>query len=220
VIVMPSNNCKAEVHYWQGKYGGLGHLYAPGGERGPYRHLPYALDNGAFGAFSRGDDFDAEAFTDLLEWAAAQAIEPLWVVVPDVVGDAKATLEKWQREAAGVRDRFGFRLALAVQDGMRPSDVRELKLEPDVIFVGGSTRWKWESLPGWCATHPRVHVGRCNRPEALYRCAALGVESCDGTGWFRGDPVQTEGLRLFLERQSRGRAVQHYDMTREPLFTA
>jgi len=216
---MPSNNCKAEVHYWQGKYGGLGHLYAPGGERGPFPHLPYALDNGAFGAFSRGESFDQPRFMSLLKWAQAKDQDPMWVVVPDVVGQARQTLRRWADLAADLRDRFGYALALAVQDGMTPDDVRHLDLAPDVIFVGGSTRWKWQTLPSWCTAFPRVHVGRCNGPEPLYRCAALGVESCDGTGWFRGGPERYAGLLRFLQRQSEGTAVSHYDVSREPLFT-
>ena len=30
MLVMPANNGKWQVHYWQGLYGGLGHLYGPG----------------------------------------------------------------------------------------------------------------------------------------------------------------------------------------------
>lgn len=216
MMVMPSNNCKAEVHYWQGLYGGLGHLYAPGGERGPYAHLPYALDNGAFGAFTRQESFDTVAFLKLLEWSSVREIEPLWVVVPDEVGEPRATLEKWSEWAPRIRDNFGYQLALAVQDGMVPKDIERLTVAPDVLFVGGSIKWKWKTMPLWCETHPRVHIGRVNSPERLYRCWDLGVESVDGTGWFRGDQAQLEGLRRFLELQSDG-ALEAACFAREPM---
>lgn len=45
----------------------------------------------------------------------------------------------------------------------------------------------------------RVHVGRVNSPAALEWLQELGVGSCDGTGWMRGDPVQLQGLVRFLE---------------------
>ena len=204
MMVMPSNNCKAEVHYWQGAYGGLGHLYAPGGQRGPYPHLPYALDNGAYGAFKNDRPFDWEAFDALITWAEAKDTQPLWIVVPDVVGSADETLAMWCERAAPLRQRTGWNLALACQDGMTPESVASLEVAPDVLFIGGSTPWKWESLAGWCAFHPRVHVGRVNSPMRLAQCLDLGVESVDGTGWFRGDPKQTGGLHDFLKRQAAG----------------
>lgn len=204
MIVMPANNCKAEVHYWQGKYGGLGHLYAPGGERGPYGHMPYALDNGAFGAFMREEEFDAVAFCGLLEWAKGQEQKPLWVVVPDEVGEPEITLARWSEWAPNIHAEYGYKLALAVQDGMTRHDLDDLDPSPDVVFVGGTTKWKWSMVPHWCAAHPHIHVGRVNSPTRLYRCWELGVKSVDGTGWFRGDASQTGGLREFLERQSAG----------------
>jgi len=46
---------------------------------------------------------------------------------------------------------------------------------------------------GW-----RVHVGRVNQPARLEFLEDLGVESCDGTGWLRGDQMQLSGLVGFL----------------------
>ena len=41
-----------------------------------------------------------------------------------------------------------------------------------------------------------MHVGRVNTERRLWQCARLGAESCDGTGFFRGDPVQLWFLDL------------------------
>jgi hypothetical protein len=207
VIVMPTNNCKAEVHYWAGKYGGLGHLYGPeaGARRGPYAHLPYALDNGAFAAWTEQRVWDAAQWCRLLEWGAAAEIAPLWTLIPDVVTDAPATLASWKTYAQTVRDTYGWPIALAVQDGMKPEDVLALAVQPDVVFVGGSTQWKWASASWWTKSFPRVHIGRVNSVRRLYLCAEIGAESVDGTGWFRGDATQTDGLRQFLEDQQAGK---------------
>ena len=207
---MPSNNGRWNVHYWQGKYGGLGHLYSPGGARGPFEHLPYALDNGAYGAMKNERPFDEGAFEDHVEWALGKELAPLWLAVPDVVGDKDATVTEWRRRAPALRERCGWDLALCVQDGMTPDILDEL--QPDVVFIGGSTDWKWGSLASWCAAHPRIHVGRCNSPRRLYECADLGVESCDGTGWFRGNPKQYQGLHDFLKHQSDEKVPSQRDL--------
>jgi hypothetical protein len=151
--------------------------------------VPYALDNGAFKGFVEGK------WKALLRWACLSGQPPLWAAVPDVVSDSKATSARWD-EFSPEAARYGWPLAFVVQDGHEPDDV---PADAGVIFVGGSTEWKWLSLPMWCEAFDRVHVGRVNSPEKLYQCHRLGVESVDGTGWNRGDPRQLNGLLRFLE---------------------
>jgi len=202
MLVMPSNNTCWLVHYWAGRYGGLGHLISP--ERGyvPMPHLPYALDNGAYGAFTRGEPWDPDAFERHIERYAFSSLRPLWCVVPDVVADAAATLVMWDRWAERIHSEYHLPLAVAVQDGMSPADVRALDPKPEVVFVGGSTAWKWKTAPDWCAAFPRVHVGRVNTDRQLAKCLAMGAESCDGTGWFRGRAKQIAQLGHFLREQA------------------
>jgi hypothetical protein len=104
------------------------------------------------------------------------------VLVPDVVADREATLAKWEQYAP-VATRYGWPLAIAVQDGMTPADI---PANAEVIFIGGTTEWKWRSLPMWANTRKRVHVGRVNEVDRLYICERWGVESVDGTGWMQG----------------------------------
>ncbi|MEQ1934666.1 MAG: hypothetical protein ABL962_12450 [Fimbriimonadaceae bacterium] len=199
---MPANNTHWLVHYWAGIYGNLGHLYGPARTENPMPHLPYALDNGAFGAFTQKREWDAEAFVKHVERYAFHALRPQWCVVPDVVADREATLAKWSQWAPVLMDRYHLSLALAVQDGMTIEDVIPLDPAPDIIFVGGSTEWKWETVPMWCASWSRVHVGRVNTGDALRICKKAGAESCDGTGWFRGRPEQIKQLGYFLCEQA------------------
>jgi hypothetical protein len=208
MIVMPANASGWFWHALARETGRIGHLYSPRTQRGPWPWLPYALDNGAFSCWHpQTNTFNAEkwatmeqAWREMVVWSQCAPIKPRWAIVPDVPGQSAATLERWPIFAPTLR-AANILLALAVQDGMTPADVRQLA--PDVVFVGGSTEWKWETAEMWCREFPRVHVGRVNSPRRLYELEAWGCESCDGTGWNRGDRKQTAGL----EEWCRARAV-------------
>jgi hypothetical protein len=205
VIVMVANRTGVEVGYLAGKYPGLvGHLYSPGAERGPYPFLPYALDNGAFVAWEKRRPFDEAEWKRLLLWAAMSGQRPLWSIVPDVVADRAATLANWDRYAAEVR-RFGFRPALALQDGMTFDDVPDADC---VLFIGGTTEWKEAAIRPWCERFPgRVHVGRVNTWRRLWECYQAGATSVDGTGWFTKKGGQAADLQRFLEHVASKRAA-------------
>lgn len=201
MMVMPANTTGLEVGYLAGRYpGSIGHLYSPGAERGPWDFLPYALDNGAFVAWQKRLPFDEVAWRRLLHWAARQGQRPLWVLLPDVVGDRDATLARYYRYLPEVL-RYGFRPAVAVQDRMRFEDV-----ESDaVLFLGGTTEWKLEAIGPWCRRFPgRVHVGRVNTWARLIACWRAGAISVDGTGWFHRQQRAelTKFLREIHERSA------------------
>ena len=96
----------------------------------------------------------------MLDAAKMNLIKPLWVVIPDVVGDREATIRKWEAHHKRVRE-YGWPLAFAVQDGMNKDDVPH---DADVVFVGGSDtqNWKWRNAHYWCEHFQRVHIGRDN----------------------------------------------------------
>jgi hypothetical protein len=194
LVVMPTNNTGAKVRDLYDRFPGrIGHLMSPLGWRKPWG--TYALDNGAFGAWKNQTRWRRTDFLDLCEKAVAHGEAPRWVVVPDVVANREETLRSWTSWAPTLREWYGWPLAFAVQDGMAEGDIPD---DADVLFVGGTTEWKWATLPRWCAMGRRVHVGRVNSPRALRRCAELGVESVDGTGWVRGNQDQWDGLVQFL----------------------
>lgn len=201
VIVMPANNSSMHLGWLAGRYPGrIGWLLSPDGWRTPPHWMPYALDNGAFPAWMHSKPWDEAAFLETVEIASRHLNPPLWVVVPDVVADREATLASWQAWAPRLR-QYGWPLAFAVQDGMTPEDV---PADADVIFVGGTTEWKWRTVLIWCQHFPRVHVGRVNSYRLLWSSHDAGAESCDGTGWFRGDKEQLAGLERYLEESSTG----------------
>lgn len=213
LMVMPSNNSDAIIHYWAGRYPGrIGWLLGPSGmQKTKLREwIPFALDNDAFAAWTKGTPWNESMWLSMLDTLRHDTdFTPRWVLVPDVVADRDATLRKWDKYS-GIAEQFGWPLAMAVQDGMTPEDVPE----GCVIFVGGTTKWKWDSVEMWASTNHRVHVGRVNEVSKLVLCEKLGVESVDGTGWMRGTGGgrQAKALADWLEGGST-KELQNEDFT-------
>ena len=210
MIVMPANASGWFWHCLARETGHIGHMYSPGAQRGPWEWLPYALDNGAFSCWDREQnvfDFTAWAAKEaewkrLLFWAQSVAIQPMWAIVPDVPGNAEETIKQWSKYAPIV-ERAHIPLAVAVQDGMDAATVRALSPPPLVVAVGGTTEWKWQTAEEWCRNFSRVHVLRCNSPTKLPMLEKWGCESCDGTGWNRGNRRQTSGLEEWARKHAK-----------------
>jgi hypothetical protein len=208
MVLMLANNTGIRVGYLAGRFpGAIGHLYSPGAQRGPFPFCKYALDNGVF---AKGNDWTPEPWIKMLDWARLSGQCPLWNLVPDFVADRDETLRRWEQYAPVARN-YGWPLAFAAQDGMEPSDVPP---DADVVFVGGSTDWKWSTYRDWCAAFPRVHIGRVNTYRRLFDCYDAGAESTDGTGFTRGDQRQWRGAVAFLE-ETKGMRKR---VTQEKLF--
>lgn len=207
MIVMPANATGWFWHCLVRETGRLGHLYSPRAQRGPWPWFPYACDNGAFACWEpKTNTFDEvkwgrteQAWRELLMWCECAPMKPRWAIVPDVPGNSPATLSRWPGYVGQVL-AAGISPALAVQDGMTPADVLALDVQPSVICVGGTTEWKWSMVETWARAFPRVHVLRVNAPDKLDYLERLGIESCDGTGWNRGDKKQTAGLERWARK--------------------
>jgi hypothetical protein len=92
----------------------------------------WAVDNGCFGAHRRGEDFDENAW-----WGWVERIDRpncLFVVAPDVPGDAAATLERSRPWLRAIRGE-GHAAALAAQNGVE--DMAIPWDEFDVLFLAG-----------------------------------------------------------------------------------
>lgn len=209
-MVMPSNSSGTDIGILAERYKGrIGHLYSPGGQRGPWPEIPYALDNGAYAAWEHGLEWSESEWRFLLNWAALSGIPPIWVLVPDVVADRAGTLARWSEYAPVVAAR-GWRAAFAVQDGMTFEDVPDSTC---VVFLGGSDAFKEAAIAPWCAAFPgRVHVGRVNGWDRLVRCWRAGAVSVDGTRLFQkgrgGEYSQAAMLRKFLRETASARGEE------------
>ncbi len=195
-MVMPSNNSSSVIHYWAGRFPGrLGWLTGPSGltktKLRPW--MPFALDNDAFASWTKGTPWIESYWLAMLDTLKHDSeFSPMWVLVPDVVADRDATLRNWDKYSP-IAETFGWPLAMAVQDGMTPKDL------PNncVIFVGGTTDWKWNNLEMWTSLGRKVHVGRVNEVHRLEQCERLNVASVDGTGWMRGTSEGRQAAALF-----------------------
>ncbi len=192
MMVMVANNSSGFVHYLAGTYPQkIGWLLSPVGWREPRRWMPYAIDNGKFTSWETGREWKEQSFFDLLDRCQFSKYKPDWVAVPDEVGDRDKTLSLWDQYERRVK-QYGWRTAFVVQDGMTPNDIPDC----DVVFIGGTTKWKWRNAALFAATFPRVHVGRVNWHDKLEYCERLGIESCDGTGFFRGGEGSQQAIQL------------------------
>lgn len=193
-------------HFWAGIHPGkVGVLVGPSYHRKlkmrPW--MPCAFDNDAWISHTSKKSWNAELWREMLQWGRMTGQPPKWVLIPDVVQNRDETLRRWDIYAPEVA-AIGWPLAFAVQDGMSPLDV---PLGADVIFVGGSDAFKYQTLPMWTEHFPRVHVGRVNEVYRLEICQRLGVESVDGSGWFRDTRRLSE-----LENWMQGNRVAHPEL--------
>lgn len=183
---------------------GHGQMVSP--QVGAFRIPEYgrwAFDNGAYTDYLHGEVFDEALYAQRLEEISALPDDrlPDWAVVPDIVADptSLAYSLRWRQALAGTDRRLKW--YLAIQDFMTPEDVlHAMCLEPfDGLFIGGSTRWKWETAAKWVQWgHDHglpVHIARVNGPEPLRRAIDIGADSVDGTGWVRAGQAWYPALK-------------------------
>lgn len=156
------------------------HANFPHGRTPP--EYPYMIDNGAWGCFNRGVEWDGDAFMHYLDEHGAGAD---MIVLPDIVGGGEESLGRSLSWVGRVRP-FGSRMLLAVQDGMEPAHIEPLLAPLGLgLFVGGSTEWKLSTLMAWGGVAERVgcwlHVARVNSARRIRLCALAGADSFDGT---------------------------------------
>lgn len=154
----------------------------------------WAADNGCFSA--KWDE------TKWRRWLGSDLPKAgcLFAVVPDVVADAAATLERFTAFADLVRG-LRYPVALVAQDGLERLTVPWNDL--DCLFIGGSTGWKLGEYAHQLAREARkhgkwVHVGRVNS-GARYRAWSADADSCDGTFLAFGPTVNTPRLVAWLD---------------------
>jgi len=152
-------------------------------------YLPgYAADNGAFGAWIRQQPFDAAPWLRMLDRLPGS---PLFVVVPDVVGDHAASLTSWDLWAPEVIARQ-YRPAFVLQNGC--TDLGQVPPEADVVFIGGDDAYKLgpdAARVCWQARNAGlwVHMGRVNSSRRIRRAVSMGCDSADGTFLRFGPPA-------------------------------
>jgi hypothetical protein len=173
----------------------VGHLWTPATGNSLARvcetGLPWAADNAAFGEQWDCEAFQKAAFLKLM----AAPTRPLFLTVPDVVADSRATLRLfhiWHRFLSCTRLSLAFVLQDGSEDQQLPWDLFSW------VFVGGSRRYlsgQWGRGPftEWKESKAaadlireakrrgkRVHAGRVNGLKRLRHFFDLGVDTADG----------------------------------------
>ena len=147
----------------------------------------FAIDNGAYSGFRE------KAFLSLVKRRLPVAAQCLFVVCPDVVGDAAATLLKWQLLRHLIPE--GYKVAFVAQDGATVKSIPWYHI--DCLFLGGTDPWK-DSIEAQLIVleaklrGKHVHVGRVNAYERYVLYRDLGADTCDGSGVARYDHMLTK----------------------------
>jgi hypothetical protein len=155
-----------------------GHIVTPIGWSGSVQKgRPWCLDNGVFTGKFTPDSF----------WKKLEQMQPfrsscVFVVAPDVVGDAVATIDNFCYWGPQIKER-GWPVAFVAQDGQ---ELFEFPPDFDALFIGGSTDWKMSQHALGCIAEARqlgkwVHVGRVNSQKRIRHFQLAGVDSVDGT---------------------------------------
>ena len=153
----------------------------------------YGLDNGCFSRFKK------TTWLRLVE-NAKQNEYPKFVCAPDIVGDARRTLELFDQFYDVIKP---LPVALVLQDGIGNFAIDWNRV--DAVFVGGSDAFKISSeainackvakmLGKW------VHVGRVNTAQRVKNWMGL-ADSIDGSGISRFDSRLEEVLFEILDEK-------------------
>lgn len=157
---------------------GLGETTCP--DELPPRRRPWFFDNGAYGCWRGGRDFDTDAFRAGVARIECSRLDPDFIVAPDIVAGGLKSLEfsrSWVPWLAGLAPLY-----VAVQDGM----VGDEDLSGfHGVFVGGSLGWKLTHGSAWVqrahAEGRPCHIGRVGTFDRVRWAQRIGADSIDSS---------------------------------------
>jgi hypothetical protein len=157
----------------------------------------FAIDNGGFSSLERSN------FETLLDRERDNTDRCLFVAVPDIVFNARRTLELWRNKHSAFR-LTKYKLAFVVQDGMEDLDIPWHEM--DAVFIGGSDNFKdsrcaVDIVKAGKALGKHVHAGRVNEFKRFKVFHEAGADTCDGSGIAMYDHM-LEKLESMLENDS------------------
>lgn len=166
----------------------------------------FAIDNGVVtlqdGRPVTDPDWDPDRWETCL---VRYRYEPrcLFAAVPDVVGDADATNERWAWWHGMVRN-LGYRAAYVLQNGCR-----SIPTSAGAVFIGGDDEFKLGPAARLLVAEAKrrglwVHGGRVNSLRRLRYMADIGCDSVDGTLLAHGPDVHLPRLRAWLDPDQPG----------------
>lgn len=180
----------------------LGIMMQPGmgNDTSPLRFWLHAKDNGRFAS---PETWDAGEWLEWLARTRDTRDKCLFVTAPDVVGDARDTLDLSLPYLPTIR-QLGYRAAFVAQDGFE--DHKPPVDAFDVLFIGGRDEWKFSEGGGyaaarWARTHGKpTHQGRVNSERRTLTMLVSLFTSADGTYLKHGPDVNWEKLNGWLDK--------------------
>ena len=159
--------------------GRLGLILTPETGNRTIAGVPWCADNGCY---TLGDRFNPDKYKRFLDKQSTDDV--LFATAPDVVGDAKATLERSESWYEELTDR-GYTPALVAQDGVEDLMDQVPWNQIGAWFVGGTTTWKESETAAQCTAEAQrrglhTHMGRVNSLRRLRIAAASGYDTVDG----------------------------------------
>ena len=165
----------------------------------------FAVDNGCYAAFRKGQVWNPGPFLSILSKLRDRGLTPDFVVLPDLVSDPES-LRLSLIWLPVIRTMYpGFPVYLAVQDGMDREKVRAAVKENGIegLFVGGSMDWKLATMADWCAMAHELgigcHVGRIGPADRIRMALDCGADSIDSTTWVQRPGALERCCGEFLE---------------------
>lgn len=159
--------------------GRLGQIVTPAAGNRLIPGVVWVADNSIFGNKYPGD----EAYLAWLARYVPHADKCRFVVAPDVVCDAAATLARSTPLLSRIR-ALGFPVAYVAQNGASPEALPWDAF--DVLFIGGDDEFKL-GFDAHVLTRVAlrlgkpIHMGRVNSRKRLRYAESIGCSSCDGT---------------------------------------
>ena len=158
--------------------------------------LWWAADNDAYNGFNPGE------FIKMLSKIRGQK-KCLFVASPDVVGNARKTIELFDYWEPIIRS-YDLQIALVGQDGLEGLEIPWDRFE--AFFIGGSTEWKLSNGAFKLAKLAKekgkwVHMGRVNSIRRLEIARLYGCDSVDGSGFSRFPDLKIPEALQFIGSQ-------------------
>ena len=168
----------------------------------------WTLDNGAYSSYLNGEDFDEQAFTEMIYKKLPKVkTKPDFIIVPDIVGAGARSLEfslKWIDKLK----ELDYKWYLAVQDGIECKEVEPVIHKFDGIFVGGTVKWKIKTGSKWVDfahnNNLPCHIGRVGTFKRIVWAKRIGADSIDSTNFLKNPktgfrPLESAKVQTLLE---------------------
>lgn len=148
-----------------------------------YPGEPWAVDNGAYGAWVGGSEWDHALFAERIFKIRERCETPLFGVVPDLPTLGKKSFD-WSLVWRERLMEIDWPWYLAVQDGMTLEMIEPHLGQFNGIFLGGTVLFKEQSAI-WCEfAHSyglKFHYGRASTTWRIAEAWDIGADSMDST---------------------------------------